>query len=176
MNKKGGRARYALYFIKKNNNKEAGRARYSCDLCLSNFKETRLRGWRHHAIRKHCHTNIMTWVQATRTHIKTWAWGLAHVTPAVRRQTQMSPGVCCPASPLTSLRPMRVPVSKTQGWDAEEEDLKLASGLLTRVCVYIRMAGVRVLNHGSSFWISSPPRFTIPRSWKQMTSCYFSEF
>lgn len=114
-------------------------------LCLSNFKETRLRGWRHHAIRKHCHTNIMTWVQATRTHIKTWAWGLAHVTRAVRRQTQMSPRVCCPASPLTSLRPMRIPVSKTQGWDAEEEDLKLASGRLTRVHVhtYGRSEGVK---------------------------------
>lgn len=78
----------------------------------------------------------MTWVQATKTHIKSWAWGLAQVTPTLRRQTQMSPGVCCPASQLTSLMPMRAPVSKTQGWDAEEEDLKLASGLLTHVHVH----------------------------------------
>lgn len=70
----------------------------------------------------------MTWVQATRTHIKSWAYGLARVTPA---ETDESQGLRS-SQPIDKLQAHESSCLKKAPWDAEE-DLTLASGRLTRV-------------------------------------------
>lgn len=70
----------------------------------------------------------MTWVQTTRTHIKSWAWGLTHVTPA---ETDESRGLWS-SQPIDKLQAHESSCLKKARWDAEE-DLTLASGRITSV-------------------------------------------